>query len=382
MTKTNKKYLIAVLTALMVVVTAIACFIGFNAVPKQAKAEEIQYKKVRIDLKQGDTLANRTIYCKYGTIFNVYLDNEKSTYLNFQSDVGLIDYYIDSEVVGSATYFGGLTSDCSQGYFELGETLNIQDYDEEDVNYTIDLTKPIYEISKDSMSPYNVVLYQLTDEILANVKNQEVFELQVGDTLAGKTLVLNSTMELGTYIITLSNGIKLQEDCAVMTFSLDNGEWSGFYLYSEDRQTLGEDGCTDNYYEFDNETIFSTDYMGGGEKYVLNLEGVTVTEIRCLGTAPIRYFITNPVSEEPEEPETVEPDVPAGEQPDVPADEPTEDKKDDIQEEPKQDADDVKEEKLSVEDIVDWMTDNIAIVVIGLVVLIIVISAVVKKKRG
>lgn len=385
MTKTNKKFLIAVLTALMVVVTTLACFIGFNAQTKQAKAEEME--TVTKELEVGDTLLNKTfsftMCALHGCGFEVTL-NDGRTFINSGlhtfgythsgDDYAYVENYIEETISG--------TDVCGC------ESISLMHYEITDVMYFVSWYAEGKETQYFTEDNYvtNIDVYEgckiyLTyeREPVKTVENQETFLLQVGDTIAGKTLVFNPTTNISGSSITLSNGARLNENLEILEYYLDDIECA--FYGCETRGTVDEDGIADFYYEIENEMVFDGSSWSGPDEIIINFEGLTVTEINIGNSAPIRYFITNPVTEEPEEPETEVPDVPVEEEPDVPADEPTEDK-DQTTKEPDNKKDDVIEDEFDFEVVLDWIEENLAFVIITSIIAIILIASIVKKKRG
>ena len=218
------------------------------------------------------------------------------------------------------------------------------------------------------------------DETLPNVENQETFELKVGDTILGKTLVFNPGPEISGSMVTLSNGATLINDFGIVVYNKDD---IGARIYTAERDNL------ENTYIDITESITFINYEEE-EVVVTFTEDLTVVEING---PTVLYFIT-PV-EEPEEtpdeseqePEDTPTEVPGddnvGQTPEEPTEKPTDDNNvDKGDKDNKQDKNDVTEDTFDFEDAIDWAMDNVALVICISIIVILFVALILKNKRG
>ena len=209
------------------------------------------------------------------------------------------------------------------------------------------------------------------DETLPNVENQETFELKVGDTILGKTLVFNPGPEIGTSIVTLSNGATLTDNFSVVLYNKDD---IGGRVYVANRDNLN------NTYIDITESITFIDW-DEEEVVVTFTEALTVTDI---DGPTVRYFIT-PVEEPEELPEGPEQE-PEQEPVDTPTETPKETPDDDVKDDASKEDTKVDDSVASVSEdatFLDWVKDNVLVLVISVVLLavIVTISIMIKKHR-
>ena len=327
MTKSKKNVFFAVLSALLVGITTVACFIGLSPT-KQARADvnadvgNSLLPSMERELKVGDKILGKTIRVEMCTAcggqFKFQLndgrtfgwDDNENMYIfkgiNNDRPIAMCLGYSDCKEV---------TSDCEHGTaysltYKFTEQMYFDGFEEYDYEtLTLNFNEQL-RVSKIKALGYKVYIDETED--VATVDNQEVFELKVGDSLVGKTLIFNDTNNLGCARITLSNGIVIADLNDLLGF--EENMITMATIKGGVRGTVGADGRPDHYYDITEETYFYNDIADeyNKEKITLKLSNdIVVTELGGYGDfLPVRYFITNPVTETPGENENVNPEIP------------------------------------------------------------------------
>lgn len=382
MTKTSKNWIVALLA---VILTFSIALLGVCDL-KSARAEEdepivaIENKMVKIEFTADYVLANKTICCRYGTVFNIYLNEEKTEWLNFQGDVGIIDYYLNGEVYGSPSYYGNANPDTLETIFSLDESLEILPYVGGE-SIILDLTRPVYYDG-------NALLFELqpVTHLLSQIKE--------GDVICGKTLFFANTtyccdpslsmVSLTTYTIVFD---EFEEGGEVISI-INELTGDRYYIYTADTiypkievDCSGGHSCWWNGLPIPEDGMIVA-YTPNQDEVMLDLSDEIV--FQTFDNKNIIYIASELEPEEPIEPPVVpeEPEVPdepsddgAGQTPDVPKDDNVKD--DASKDDNKNDV--VDEEKVTFK---DWVKENSSLLIaLGAFLAVMLVTAVALKKK-